>query len=69
MNSIDERPLAFFEYILIEKNILAELEAQLEHYDIQSYSIDLPYMIKYVEHDEWNNRVDGESNKGIIQSV
>lgn len=60
MKRTDENPLAFFEYILIEKNIIAELEAQLNHYDFQSYNINLPHVIKYVGYDDWNNIIIGE---------
>lgn len=60
MNNTKEKPLAFFEYILNEKNISIELNAQLKYYDFQSYSINLPNKIKYFEYDEWNNSVKGE---------
>ncbi|MFB9056697.1 hypothetical protein ACFFU9_08075 [Mariniflexile ostreae] len=60
MKTKDENPLAFFEYIFIENNITAELEAQLKYYDFQSHSINLPYVIKYVEYDDWNNSIKGE---------
>jgi hypothetical protein len=60
MNFTQKEPLAFFEYILIENNISKEIDAQLKCYDFQSYRINLPYIIKYVECDEWNNYVAGE---------
>jgi hypothetical protein len=60
MNFTEKEPLAFFEYILIENNISIEIDAQLKYYDFQSYRINLPYIIKYVEYDEWNNIATGE---------
>ncbi len=60
MNSTIEKPLAFFEFIVNQENILKELETRIKYYDMQSHSIILPYIIKYVEYDEWNNSIAGE---------
>jgi len=60
MKSTDENPLAFFEYIINEINIKKELEEQLKHNDFLSYNINLPHVINYIEHDEWNQQVDRE---------
>lgn len=61
MNFTDNEPLAFFEYILNENNISKVLDAQLKYSDYLSYTIILPNVIEYVEYDEWNNTVTGQT--------
>jgi hypothetical protein len=60
MNFTQKEALAFFEYILIENNISIEIDTQLKYYDFQSYTINLPYIIKYAKYDKWNNNITGE---------
>ncbi len=57
-----ENPLLFFEYVVNEDNIYAEIDKVIYYYDFASYGINLPNEIKYVEQNEY-----GEYDEGIIK--
>lgn len=61
MKSTLENPLAFFEYIIDEVNIKIELKERLEYSNYNSFCIQLPTNINYVEEDEFGNFKTGKT--------
>lgn len=60
MKSTPDSPLDFFEYIIDEENIKIELKERFKYSNYNSYSIELPNDINYVEEDEFGKFKTGK---------
>ncbi|NVN19451.1 hypothetical protein GUA46_13960 [Muricauda sp. HICW] len=61
MNSSEEYPLSFFEYVVNESNMVEVLNNQLQYYGFITYSFDLPNKcIHYMEQNDNGEYVNGE---------
>ena len=61
MKSTADSPLDFFEYIIDEGNIKIELKERLKYSSYNSYCLELPTDINYVEEDEFGNFKTGKT--------
>lgn len=60
MKSNSDNPLAFFEYILDEDNIIHEINSRVMYYGFRWHGINLPYEIRYIEDGEYGDSIEGQ---------